>query len=57
MNAVIHPYPTSRIDYILTKGSPFTYRYENVVHIAGGKFQDEYQGTDHNLQVAEIGLG
>jgi endonuclease/exonuclease/phosphatase family metal-dependent hydrolase len=57
VHAVMHPYPTSRIDYILLKGSPFTYRYANVTHIAGGSFQDEFQGSDHNLQLAEIGIG
>ena len=56
VKAVLHPYPTSRIDYILLKGSPFTYRYDNVVHVAGGEFQSAFQGTDHNLQVAEVGI-
>ena len=56
MKAVLHPYPTSRIDYILLKNSPFTYRYDNVVHIADGRFQSAFQGTDHNLQIAEIGI-
>ncbi|MDH2442873.1 endonuclease/exonuclease/phosphatase family protein [Amnibacterium sp. CER49] len=53
---VMHQYPTSRIDYILVKGSPHTYAYANVVHTAGGVFVKDYQGSDHNLQLATIGI-
>jgi endonuclease/exonuclease/phosphatase family metal-dependent hydrolase len=57
VHAVLHPYPTSRIDYILLKGSRSTFRYTNVTHITNGRFDSEFQGTDHNLQLAEIGIG
>jgi endonuclease/exonuclease/phosphatase family metal-dependent hydrolase len=59
VHAVIHPYATSRIDYILTKGSPFTYSYKNLVRIAPGTtnvFDTRYNGSDHNLQLAQIGI-
>ncbi|MGT2425116.1 endonuclease/exonuclease/phosphatase family protein [Amnibacterium kyonggiense] len=53
-----HPYPTSRIDYIMIKNSPHLFSYQNVVR-AGvkGLMQAAYQGSDHNLQLATIGIG
>lgn len=55
---VYHPYETSRIDYILLKNSPHTYRYANVLRLDGkGNFIKSLQGTDHNMQLATIGIG
>jgi endonuclease/exonuclease/phosphatase family metal-dependent hydrolase len=59
VHAAIHKYATSRIDYILTKGSPYTYWYKNLVRIKPGTtnvFDTRYNGSDHNLQVARIGI-
>jgi hypothetical protein len=54
---VYHPYETSRIDYILLKNSPYTYRYANVLRLhANGTFIKSLQGTDHNMQLATIGI-
>jgi endonuclease/exonuclease/phosphatase family metal-dependent hydrolase len=53
----IHPYPTSRIDYIMLKNSPHTYSYANTLHrTSTGDFDRSYQGSDHNMQVAEVGI-
>ncbi|WP_375399387.1 hypothetical protein [uncultured Amnibacterium sp.] len=57
VHAVEHAYPTSRIDYILVKHSPVTFRYTNVLHLTGNRFTPAYQGTDHNLQMAWLGIG
>ncbi len=56
--AVIHSYPTSRIDYIMTKGAPYTYSYANIVRLTdnGKQFDQRYNGSDHNLQLAQIGI-
>lgn len=55
---VVHPYETSRIDYILLKNSPHTYKYANVLRLhANGRFIKALQGTDHNMQLATIGIG
>jgi hypothetical protein len=52
------PYETSRIDYILLKNSPHTYRYANVLRVdKRGRFIKSEQGTDHNMQLATIGIG
>ncbi len=58
VHAVKHPYPTSRIDYIMLKNSPFTYGYRNEVRLDPGTtlFDTRYQGSDHNLQLANIGI-
>jgi endonuclease/exonuclease/phosphatase family metal-dependent hydrolase len=58
VHAVIHKYATSRIDYILTKGSPFTYSYTNLVRLKAGttEFDTRYNGSDHNLQLATVGI-
>jgi hypothetical protein len=60
VHAAIHKYATSRIDYILIKGSPYSDWYRNVVRIAPGTrdvFDTRYNGSDHNLQLAQIGIG
>jgi hypothetical protein len=50
-------YAASRIDYILTKNAPGAWRYANqVVLTPEGKFDSRYQGSDHNLQWADIGI-
>jgi hypothetical protein len=55
---VYHPYQTSRIDYILLRNSPHTYAYANVLYLhADGTFIKSLQGTDHNMQLATIGIG
>jgi hypothetical protein len=55
---VRHPYPTSRIDYILLRNSPYTYGYANVLYLhSNGTFIKSLQGTDHNMQLATIGIG
>jgi endonuclease/exonuclease/phosphatase family metal-dependent hydrolase len=47
----------SRIDYIMVKNSPGAARYENqMILTSTGKFDRDYQGSDHNLQWAEIGI-
>jgi endonuclease/exonuclease/phosphatase family metal-dependent hydrolase len=52
-----HPYPTSRIDYLLVKGGAHTYRYANVLNLLpDGRFDPGLEGSDHNLQLATIGL-
>lgn len=55
--AIEHAYPTSRIDYIMVKGRAATFGYENIVRVAGTRFLPGWQGTDHNLQLARLGLG
>lgn len=51
------PYPTSRIDYLLVKNSPHTYSYANVLNLLpDGRFDPRYRGSDHNLQLATIGI-
>lgn len=53
----LHPYVTSRIDYILLRNSPHTYRYDNVLRLhPDGTFDKSMQGTDHNMQLATIGI-
>jgi endonuclease/exonuclease/phosphatase family metal-dependent hydrolase len=57
-HAVAHPYPTSRIDYIMVKNSPSVFSYRNVVPTTSGNVMDSrYQGSDHNMQLATIGIG
>ncbi|MBW4042588.1 MAG: hypothetical protein HIU86_10750 [Acidobacteria bacterium] len=58
VHAVAHPYPTSRIDYIMVKNSPYVYSYRNLVRtVSGNRFDTRYQGSDHNMQLATIGIG
>lgn len=55
---VRHPYATSRIDYILLLNSPHTYKYENVLYLnSDGTFVRSLLGTDHNMQLATVGIG
>ena len=55
---VRHPYETSRIDYILLRNSPYTFGYTNVLYLhPNGTFIKSLQGTDHNMQLATIGIG
>lgn len=55
---VHHPWETSRIDYILLRRSPYSYSYSNVLQLkADGTFDRTMQGTDHNMQLASIGIG
>jgi hypothetical protein len=55
---VHHPYETSRIDYILLRDSPHTFHYANVLRLTrSGRFDKSVQGTDHNMQLATIGIG
>jgi endonuclease/exonuclease/phosphatase family metal-dependent hydrolase len=58
----VHPYAyaATRIDFILMKNSPYTYRYENVLHFASGSsttLDPTYRGSDHLFQLATIGIG
>lgn len=57
------PYVTSRIDYILVKRSPVPYGYRNVLDLVGSTSGEHpalntttYNGSDHNLQLAQIGI-
>lgn len=52
-----HKYPTSRIDYIMLKNSPHPISYRNLVPTAGDRFDGALQGSDHNMQLAEVGIG
>jgi hypothetical protein len=58
-HAVSHPQPTSRIDYIMLKRAT-TGQYHNEVRLAPGSvsrlFDGRFQGSDHNLQLARIGI-
>ena len=55
---ITHPYETSRIDYILLRNSPHTYSYANVLRVnSKGNFIRSLLGTDHNMQLARIGIG
>ena len=56
VHAVIHRYPTSRIDYILTKNSPYSYGAANLIRLKGKTFDTRYNGSDHNLQFATVGI-
>lgn len=49
--------PASRIDFILLQHSPNTFGYANVLALNGTAFVPAYQGSDHNLQLATIGIG
>jgi len=54
---IAHPYPTSRIDYLMLKNSPHPVSYRNLVPRVGGLFDSRYQGSDHNMQLAVVGIG
>lgn len=49
--------PASRIDFILLQHSPNTFGYANVLALNGTAFVPAYQGSDHDLQLATIGIG
>jgi endonuclease/exonuclease/phosphatase family metal-dependent hydrolase len=51
-----YKYPAPRIDYIMIKNAPGSWRYSNQVLLTNGVFDRTYQGSDHNLQWAEIGI-
>ncbi|GAA2749063.1 endonuclease/exonuclease/phosphatase family protein [Amnibacterium kyonggiense] len=57
VDVVRHPYPTSRIDYIMLKNSPHPGSYRNLAPIVDGRFDQRYQGSDHNMQLAVVGIG
>ncbi|MDH2442874.1 endonuclease/exonuclease/phosphatase family protein [Amnibacterium sp. CER49] len=53
-------HPARRIDYILLKRSPYSFRYANVLHLAAGsstRVDRAYEGSDHLMQVATVGIG
>jgi endonuclease/exonuclease/phosphatase family metal-dependent hydrolase len=51
------PHAGSRLDYIMVKNAPGSARYTNQMLLTPtGKFDTRYQGSDHNLQWAEIGI-
>lgn len=52
-----HAYPTSRIDYVMLKNSPHPISYRNLVPISGDRFDSSFQGSDHNMQLAVVGIG
>jgi endonuclease/exonuclease/phosphatase family metal-dependent hydrolase len=47
---------TGRIDYIFTNGMPGAYHYVNQVVLNAGQIVPAYQGSDHNLQWALLGV-
>jgi len=51
-----YKYTAPRIDYIMIKRSPGSWRYQNQLVLTGGTFDPAFQGSDHNLQWAEIGI-
>jgi endonuclease/exonuclease/phosphatase family metal-dependent hydrolase len=51
-----YKYTAPRIDYIMVKRSPGSWRYVNQLVLAGGRFDPAFHGSDHNLQWAEIGI-
>jgi endonuclease/exonuclease/phosphatase family metal-dependent hydrolase len=51
-----YKYPAPRIDYIMIKRSPGSWGYSNQVLLTNGLFNRTYQGSDHNLQWAEVGI-
>ncbi len=51
-----YKYPAPRIDYIMIKKSPGSWGYSNQVLLTSGLFNRAYQGSDHNLQWAEVGI-
>ncbi len=52
-----YKYAAPRIDYIFLKRTGGSYSYTNVLHLtSSGKIDKKYQGSDHNLQLASVGL-
>lgn len=51
------PHVGARIDYIMTKNAPGAATYSNqLIRTPTGEFDPAYQGSDHNLQWADIGI-
>ena len=51
-----YKYPAPRIDYVMTKNAPGSWRYTNQVLLTNGAFTPATRGSDHNLQWAEVGI-
>ncbi|MBH0008745.1 cell wall-binding repeat-containing protein [Salinibacterium sp. SWN1162] len=51
-----YKYAAPRIDYIFVKHAPGATKYVNQIVLSGSKFTTSVQGSDHNLQWAEIGI-
>jgi endonuclease/exonuclease/phosphatase family metal-dependent hydrolase len=49
-------HPAVRVDYILAKHAAGSWRYGNQLVLTDGRFDRTYQGSDHNLQWAEVGI-
>lgn len=49
-----YKYPAPRIDYIMVKNSAGAKQYTNQIVRSGNKFDPKYQGSDHNLQWADV---
>lgn len=49
-----YKYSATRIDYILMKNGVGSTSFTNQVVLTGGKFDERYRGSDHNLQVAKL---
>lgn len=54
--AYAYKYPAPRIDYVLVKNSPGSWAYGNSLVLTDGRFDPAYQGSDHNLQWADVGI-
>ena len=52
-----YAYAPTRIDYVFVKDAAGVRQHTNQVILTGGKFDDRYRGSDHNLQHADIVLG
>lgn len=52
----MYQYAAPRIDYIMVKNSPGSLAYGNQLVLVNGVFDPAYQGSDHNLQWADIGI-
>ncbi len=50
------PHVAVRIDYLMTKNAPGSWGYSNQLVLTAGAFDRAYQGSDHNLQWADIGI-
>lgn len=52
-----YKYPAPRIDYIMIKNAPGAFKYYNQLKLdSSGNLISGYQGSDHNLQWADIGI-
>lgn len=51
-----YAFAPNRIDYIFVKGAAGVRQHTNQVILSGGKFDERYRGSDHNLQHADIVL-